>query len=303
MSKILVALDLSDNSQPAARAAAWLCRELSFGATLLYALEPEVLPGSADDDALKESLASWAEGEVAALTEKLFEGVDVEARLVEDAASASEAICDAAKELGSKLIVMGTHGRTALEHAVLGSTATSVVRHAPCDVLTVRPPLPGTEPLDIKLRNWVFTHSRNAIGRILCPTDFSEGSERALKRAAGLALTLDAELVLLHVVTYPFWAAREELSLAAERLRAQAKTTMEETRERVATAGGRVTSLVTEGQVGPAVVAKADEIEADLIVMGTHGRTGLKRWAIGSVAERVVRASRVPTWTVRVDPD
>ncbi len=300
---ILVALDLSDNSMPAARAAAWLCRELGFGAILLYAVEPEVITGSVQDPQLVESHMSWAIEKMAAVEREIFEGVHVERRVLEGVTAASEGICDAARDVGAKLIVMGTHGRTALEHAVLGSTATSVVRHAERDVLTVRPPLEGDAALDIKLRNWFFTHGKAAMRRILCPTDFSAECEKALKRAAGLALHFDAELILLHVVTYPFWATREEFSLAAERLRAQAIETMDATRERVASAGGRVASKVVDGVVGRVVVEQAKELEADLIVMGTHGRTGIKRWAIGSIAERVVRSSHVPVWTVRVEPD
>jgi nucleotide-binding universal stress UspA family protein len=302
---VVVALDLSENSMPAVRAAAWLCRELSLTASLVYSVEPE-----ADatvlaylEEGKHTTLADWAKGHVEELHAELFEGIPGDVRIVENTHAASEAICDVAKDVDAKLIVMGTHGRTAIEHAFFGSTATSVVRHAGIDVLTVRPRLEGGD-LDIKLRNWVLAHGTSVgIRKILCPVDFSSGSERALKRAAGLAQEFEAELSLLHTVTYPFWASREELTLAAERTRAEAREKMTALEARVRTADVEVTGAIADGTPSEEIVKAALEGDVDLIVMGTHGRTGLKRWAIGSVAERTVRTSPVPVWTVKLDPD
>ena len=302
---VVVAVDLSDNSMPAARAAAWLCRELKLAAALTYSIEPETVYGVVENapDGARVDLAAWAEERLDRLRDSLFSGVEAEPRIVEGAVAASEAICDVVETFGAQLVVMGTHGRTALEHAVFGSTATSVVRHAPCDVLTVRPPPLREEGLDVKLRNWVLTHSSNGgIRRILCPLDFSPGSDNALKRAAGLALRFDAELVLHHAVQYPFWAAREELSLSAERARASAKERLADATDRTRGIGLTVESHVTDGQSSTDILRLADERDVDLIVMGTHGRTGLKRWAVGSVTERTVRISHIPVWTVRLPP-
>jgi nucleotide-binding universal stress UspA family protein len=300
VSQLLIAVDFSNNSTPAVRAAAWLCRELGHAATLVYTTEPEVLTGSESEARLQESLAGWARTRLGRIAREELEDVDVTTRLVEGARGASEGIVDAAKELDAGLIVMGTHGRTALEHRILGSTATSVVRHAECDVLTVRPPLPGDEPLDVKLRNWVLTRAEGAIDTVLCPTDFSHGAARAEHRAALLADRFGAELSLLHVVALPFWAG--DGSEAGERMRGEAQDRMVEAIERARKRGARVHGRVVEGTVHQAILAQAAADEADLIIMGTEGKTGLKRWAIGSVAERVVRTSMTPVWTVRVDP-
>jgi nucleotide-binding universal stress UspA family protein len=302
---VLVAIDLSENSLPAARAAAWLCRELDLSATLLYSVEPESLTTVLEyvQEGRPVTLAKWAEAKVAAIDQDLFDGVRSETRVVTATHAASEAICDVAGEVGAKLIVMGTHGRTAFEHAMFGSTATSVVRHANMDVLTVRPQLEGETDLELKLRNWVLTRGKSAaIRNVLCPVDFSVGSEEALKRAAGLAKQFEAKLLLVHAVSYPFWASREELTLAAERTREQARQSLAETEAMVRTAGVEVTSVLAEGPPWHQIVRLAKDHDTDLIVMGSHGRTGIKRWTIGSVAERTVRLSPVPVWTVSLTP-
>lgn len=236
------------------------------------------------------------------LDREVFEGIATELRVVKGAREATEAICNVVGETGARLVVMGTHGRTAFEHAAFGSTATSVVRHAPCDVLTVRPPREDEIGIDEKLADWVMSLGQaKPIRHVLCPIDFSEGSDKALDRAAGLAKLFTAKLTLLHNVKYPFWAGREEYTLAAERARAAARQKMDEVTARIEASGVTVSGEITDGQPSSVIRRIAEEDDrADLIVMGTHGRTGIKRWAIGSVAERIVRASRVPVWTVRM---
>jgi len=299
VANLIVAVDLSKNSRPAARAASWLCRELGLSPTLVYVTEPEVLAGSEEEERLRESLVEWAEDRLARFAADELPGLEATTRLVDGAANASEGIVDVATELDAQIIVMGTHGRTALEHRVLGSTATSVVRHAACDVVTIRPALPDDESLAIKLRDWTLHRSEAPVGTILCPTDFSPGGRKAERRAAGLARRFGAQLHLLHVVSLPFWVSED--SSRSERLRGKAQNAMAEAEKRVGDDHDRVTTAVVEGAVHHAIVDQAGEVGADLIVMGTEGKTGLKRWAIGSDAERVVRSSTVPVWTVRLE--
>jgi nucleotide-binding universal stress UspA family protein len=148
-----------------------------------------------------------------------------------------------------------------------------------------------------------------AIGRILVPLDFSAHSEAALHYAVALAARLGASLDVLHVVDDPFgsgaWASEsaalphryiEELyqNLVEEGERQLAKYRSVPEKSRVA-----ATFTVRSGQPAASIVDYADAIEADLIVMGTHGRTGLKHTFMGSVAERVVRHARCPVVTLR----
>jgi nucleotide-binding universal stress UspA family protein len=297
---VIVAVDLSPSCLPAAQAAAWLCRELSAPAVLIYAVEPGAFKDVEGGVELTDSLASWAVGELDQLGDRLFGSVEVETVIVETANAPSEAICDEIERRQAQLVVMGTHGRTALSHALYGSTATSVVRHAPCDVLTVRPPGPADSQLHLKLRNWVLAHSETAgIGRILCAVDFSPGSERAFRRAVELARRFSAGLDLVHALPTPFWPLDEAASAKVAALAARAAEELDRLVEEAAGAQVSADRHVVEGGAADEILLLADSLDPDLVVVGTHGRTGLKRWTIGSVAESVVRSSRVPVWTVR----
>ena len=128
--------------------------------------------------------------------------------------------------------------------------------------------------------------------RILVASDFSATSEAAIDCARELALRLGASLHLLHVVDDPAGAARRgdaEQGLAA-------RLTPEDRRVL------RATTDVLVGPVAPTIVEMASSRDADLIVMGTHGRSGLAHALIGSVAERVVRTADCPVLTVRARP-
>lgn len=141
------------------------------------------------------------------------------------------------------------------------------------------------------------------IRRIVCPTDFSPTARAACDYAAEFARSFDAELVLLHVIpelNYPtrsfgmasaFPHLREELhKRAQEELEVEAK--------RISPAGKVVVEL-RDGVSHEQVLDCAKKRQADLIVMGTHGHTGLAHLVLGSTAERVVRMSDIPVVTVR----
>jgi nucleotide-binding universal stress UspA family protein len=140
--------------------------------------------------------------------------------------------------------------------------------------------------------------------RILVPVDFSPSSDHALAAALDLAGKLGARLFLLHVVPIPLpgWEVYGH-EFAPEQLIEKGREGAE--RELGALAAARssgavpIEPLVRVGMPFLEIIAAAREIGADLIVMGTHGRTGLAHVLIGSVAERVVRGSPCPVLTVR----
>jgi nucleotide-binding universal stress UspA family protein len=143
--------------------------------------------------------------------------------------------------------------------------------------------------------------------RIICPTDFSEPAAAAERQAGRLAVALGAEIVLLHVATEaPLW---RETVFSANLLgvfEAQRKWAQDALAQRgVALAAEGVTarSVVKVGAAWREIVRLATEEHADMIVMGTQGRTGLDRLLLGSVAERVVRHAPCPVLTVRSNPD
>ena len=137
---------------------------------------------------------------------------------------------------------------------------------------------------------------------ILLPTDGSAGMERVIDHAVDLASIHDATLHALYVVDtasltdLPLESSWEGVRSALER---EGETALEAV-ERRAGEDVDVRTTVLEGSPGRDIVEFAVDEDCDLIVMGTHGRAGVDRWILGSVAERVVRNSTVPVLTVHV---
>lgn len=138
---------------------------------------------------------------------------------------------------------------------------------------------------------------------ILVPTDFSQTSDHALEYARALAASFGGTLHLLHVVPDPVMASAwseayaYDLTALGERLRVDAERQLAEKAETIRDVG-----VTTESLIGnpPTVIAmSAAQRGADLIVMGTHGRSGVTHFFMGSVAERVVRTAPCPVLTVR----
>ena len=139
------------------------------------------------------------------------------------------------------------------------------------------------------------------IHRILCPVDFSEPSERALEYALGLAERHGAEVDVVHVFQFPTFAVEDgalELPLfLQENLSQAAARTARTVRPRKGRRGVQDHRPSARGRALCEIMEAAKG--RDLIVMATHGRTGLSRLLLGSVAERVVRGSEVPVLTIR----
>jgi universal stress protein A len=139
------------------------------------------------------------------------------------------------------------------------------------------------------------------IKRILVPIDFSAGSLKALASACDLGQRFGAELVLLHVVE-PIYVPDPYVAASPEVLETRwnaAKMEMARLRADLERQGRRVRTLVRDGAPSQIIVDTARSTDTDLIVMGTHGRTGLAHMWIGSVAEKVVRTAGCPVLTVR----
>lgn len=277
--RVIVAVDHTENSKPAARLGARLAKELEASVTIVHVVEPIPTTLLEPVDArVHTSQVEWAEEQLAVAAGEVFDACDAETKLVDSGKPAAEGICEIADELNASLIVMGTHGRTTVEHALFGSTATSVVRHAGCDVLSVRP-----------------SDRAAALRKIVVAVDFSAGSKLALKRAGWICRHFPAEIHAIHAVATPFWPLAEPVDNAPQV--EKAKTALNEALEEAHIALPHV--YVAEGEPSARIIELANQIEADLVLMGTRGLTGVKRWAIGSVAERVVRASATPVWCVR----
>jgi nucleotide-binding universal stress UspA family protein len=131
---------------------------------------------------------------------------------------------------------------------------------------------------------------------ILCPVDFDQGAPAALRLAAELAQERKAILHVLHVVDLP---PNVEVPLPFAELEARAATKLARLARGRVGAKARYRVHVTVGDPGSDVLSAARQLKAKLIVMATHGRKGLRRLILGSVAERVVREAPCPVLTVR----
>lgn len=133
---------------------------------------------------------------------------------------------------------------------------------------------------------------------ILVPTDFGDASERAQVLALDLARRFDARVTLLHVWSVPSAAYSEGLGWPTDEIEAAAKRCLEDALARAVKVHPPTKSVLRMGVAWERILESVKQEGADLVVMGTHGRQGLQRLVLGSVAEKVVRLSPVPVLTV-----
>jgi nucleotide-binding universal stress UspA family protein len=206
-----------------------------------------------------------------------------------ESATPAEAIVGYADETDIDLIVMGTHGRRGVDRMLFGSVTEEVVRKAPCPAFTVRQDAEVTPD--------------QAIRRILVPIDFSDTSEAAVHHAKEIALTYGAELNLLHVVEQPFYPSSygmDSVSFPTQEIVDRVETQLGDlAREEIGYEHVMVEATV--GHPPSSILDYVETNEIDLVVIATHGRTGLDRVLIGSVAERVLRQSPTPVFVVKPD--
>jgi nucleotide-binding universal stress UspA family protein len=190
-----------------------------------------------------------------------------------------------AAELGCETIVLGTHGRSGLPRVVLGSVAERVVRTARCRVIVVPPREDGVRP-----------YADRPLRRVVCAIDFSAGSEAALAEAVAVAERSEATVTLLHA--YALSALADPGSALAKGFERQLARDLEDAARRHAARGARLETALRPGVAWSVVAETARELDADLVVVGTEGRTGMSRFLLGSTAEKIVRSSSVPVMVV-----
>jgi nucleotide-binding universal stress UspA family protein len=142
-----------------------------------------------------------------------------------------------------------------------------------------------------------------AFKHVLVPVDFGDSSQRVLDAAIELAGRFDAALTLVHVYEVPAYvyggmtyATADMFAPVEEAARKQLELTLKEVQQRAAGAK----AVLRRGTASDGILACVQELRADLIVMGTHGRRGVSHLMLGSVAEKIVRLSPVPVLTLRL---
>jgi nucleotide-binding universal stress UspA family protein len=228
------------------------------------------------------SAFTTAEGaEPRRITVALREGVDVHAEILE-----------AANQMKSDVIVVGTHGRSGFQHVMLGSVAEKVLHKANCPVLTV----PSRAPEAVPAGPVPFA-------RILCGVDFSECSLTALRNAVALASHARAHLDVLSVVQLiPMYETTGATPLYYPGLLDDLKADMQKRLDsEVATAAGdmKVERFVTAGSPHREIVRVAAERKAELIVLGAVSHGPIDHVFFGSTTNHVVRRAGCPVLTVR----
>lgn len=197
-------------------------------------------------------------------------GEDAET-VIREAHDPAQGIAEAAAELGADIIVMGQHNKGSIARLLVGSTTAGVIGHAACPVLVA----PRAAHLWEK--------------RILLATDGSPHSEAATAAAGRIARQARLPVSVVSVVT----------SSHSDERREHAEQAVAGAVEQLASMGLQVEGKVEEGRPDDAIIKAAEAAGADLIVVGSHGRTGLTKVFMGSVAERVVGHATCPVLVIK----
>jgi nucleotide-binding universal stress UspA family protein len=205
-------------------------------------------------------------------------------------------ICRLAQKIPADLIVMPTHGYTGLKHVFLGSTAERVVQHSPCPVLVVRPGKAKSE-----------TGRTPTPHTILVPVDFSGCSRGGLRYAIGFANEFGARIILLHATYLGYIYSSEGTALydipaLQKAARKNAERQMRQLVRSVNFGGAKFETAFTDGSPVLDICAFAKDHNVDLIIISTHGLTGLEHILIGSIAEHVVRRTHCSVLVVPSHP-
>lgn len=290
---ILTTTDFSAASMYGVRLANWLAGRFSASVLLAHVVEPpsrfsgmdQVILAREDHEVLKS-----AEKQLNRLVNRELESKATMLTCVRKGKAFHE-ITKLAHERDIDLIVIATRGHTGLTLALLGSTAERVVRHAPCPVLTVPARKAVARGKEV---------SRLRLKRIVVPIDGSATSLEALPYATAFADEFGAQITLLHVVE-PFMSPHEHIRGKAPGCNDKGATATWLARlsqERLASVR-RVRTAVRHGVPFQEITRVATRFGSGLILLTTHGYTGLKHVLLGSTAERVVRHADCPVLVFR----
>jgi len=312
---ILVPLDLHDNAEPVVAWAALIARTFHSSLTLFHVneiIEPlkhhpisqsePILGKTADLEAWRNTYQQSVQTAFTRLTQQHCSDLSVTTEMVEGRASSK--ILDYLTAQPAQLIVMGTHGRPWYQRVVIGSTAETVLRSSSCPTLIV----PNTKD----------TGSFPRLKTLLLPTDFSVSG--MVSEEWTLQLADNKEIILLHAIENPLLDLYDP-----DKAEIDVRRIMEESREhpprsaqpfwdhahQVAHAKlstlrqqflgvhAQVELSIREGPAVEDILRTVERRAVDLIVMSTHGRSGVRRLLLGSVTEKILRLAPCPVLAVR----
>lgn len=292
--RILVATDLSEFADEALRQAqAWEGDESELAAChVLPNLQPEsvLYPQSTEQtigalSAIPARAEAAVRERVASVTGRAPNRFEV---FVDQGVGYAE-IARRASAWKADLVVIASHGHTGLKHILLGSVADRVMRYAPCPVLVARPGSPRTGP-------------------IVAATDLSDPSLPTLTAGSAAAARMKAPLTVVHAIDVgppSTLVAGAPFGILPMTYSAQAFAEVEAAAKAALTralknAGTDAEARVVSGDAATAIVQEAEARQARLVIVGTHGRTGFARIALGSVAEKVAHTAPCSVLVVRL---
>ncbi|AGB17533.1 universal stress protein UspA-like protein [Halovivax ruber XH-70] len=284
---ILIPTDGSEGALAGAKYGIALASRTGADVHVLTIVDARHVP--ADAETVLAELEADAEEAVEAVA-SMVEAADADTEVVTavERGTPFQSIREYAHRREIDVIAMGTKGRTGIDRILLGSVTENVLRTARTPVLAVPPNAPVSDAAGVTFE------------RLLLPTDGSEGAAIATDWGIALATHLDAMVHVMSAVdTSPFPGGREPDALREE-LERRGEAAIETVRERAEEAAVGVSDSVETGDPVTAITAAASDYGADLIVMGTHGQTGVGQWFLGSVTENVVGQADVPVFCVPV---
>jgi nucleotide-binding universal stress UspA family protein len=298
-SKILVPLDGSKTAECALPLVRALARRLAIGVELFSAIDLREISRDVSAaeglfiDRLLEDESRHSAEYLSKIAKSFGAGAVTTLCKTGDAA---ETIIETAAAEKNSLIVMATHGRSGLNRFLLGSVAEKILRGSTNPLLLVK----ATEGMDME--------GEAPLTSIVVPLDGSELAEGVLPTVTELARKMDLEIVLLRAYAIPYGAySAGEGFYDPVHLEAFLKILKDETFDyldkKVAELKRRgptqVSFVAKEGLSADEIIKFARETPANLVAMSSHGRSGIKRWVLGSVTETVVRHSGDPVLVLR----
>lgn len=299
LTNILVPTDFSRESLKAVHYGIAFARQFNAVFWLVHAIEPagiaaglEGIPITIDESQVANNL----EQQLAEFASKHIPS-DIAVRTLVERGRAFEEIISIARARNIDLIIASTHGHTGFKRVLFGSTAERIVQRAPCPMLIVREHeqefLGGAARQDEEIIR---------LKRILVPIDFSDCSRNALRYAVAFAKQFKAEILCLHSIEIPYGTGEAGIVIETEAFR---KRLHEEAKKQMTVLLQEEGATVSEecilklGTPYREIIQAADDRGIDLVIMGTHGRTGVKHFLLGSSTERVVRHAHCPVLVVR----
>ena len=275
MKKILVPVDFSEISGDAVRFAIQIAEKNDAQLTLLNSVHFDYFTdyqftSFATAKSMMDEVKEAMDAKMGDFIGKFETRLKIKSLIYES--SLINSIKELVKAEGYDLVVIGTHGASGFEEALIGSNTEKVVRHAPCPVISV----PGRS-------------DANAVKRILVPIDIRELKDSFFNQVAGLQKQFGAKLEFLWVKTPHNIENEESVSKELSELIKQHGITNFEV------------TIVRNVFPSDGILWHADDTNADMIAMQTHARRGLSHWLSGSLTEDTVNHIKVPVWSFKMD--